>query len=210
MGLAVPGLFCTVALPAYAYRPVESAAGAEATAAREELKETRAQTILVDEDATATAPARDVYGATSAAEMARVAQAAAYRSYAGPSVRDFLANPPYPSFSLDAVVQVALTYQGAPYRYGGADPAGFDCSGFTQFVYAQFGISLPHSAGAQGRMTAIAPEAALPGDIVVLDGGGHVGIYLGGNQMIDAPYSGKAVQVREIYSAAHWFVRVGI
>jgi cell wall-associated NlpC family hydrolase len=210
VGLAVPGLFCTLALPAYAYRPVESAAGAEETAALTVLKESRAQTVVVDEAVAASVSTRDSYTLTSAAELARVAQAAEFRAYSGPSVGDYLANPPYPSFSLDAVVQVALQYQGVPYRYGGADPSGFDCSGFTMFVYAQFGVALPHSAGAQSRMTRIAPEAALPGDIVVTDGGGHVGIYLGGNTMIDSPMPGRVVEVREIYDPGHWFVRVGI
>jgi cell wall-associated NlpC family hydrolase len=148
---------------------------------------------------------------TSAAEIRRAEMAAAMRSWGGPSVRDLLANPPYPYFSLDQVVAVAKSYQGAPYRYGGADPSGFDCSGFTQYVYAQFGVALPHSASAQGAGgTAIAPSAALPGDLVVMDGGGHVGIYLGGNMMIDAPYSGQPVQVRPIYNPSHWFVRYGI
>lgn len=211
MGIAVPGLFCTVALPAYAYRPAESAAGAEATAALEDRKAEGAQSIEVAaDDSVPVAADRDLYSATSAAEMARAALATAYRAYTGPSVKDLLANPPYPNFSLDAVVQVALQYVGVPYRYGGADPSGFDCSGFTQYVYAQFGVGLPHSAAAQGRMTAIAPEAALPGDLVVMDGGGHIGIYLGGNMMIDAPYGGRTVEVRSIYTPNHWFVRVGI
>ena len=136
---------------------------------------------------------------------------AAMLSYRGPSVRSLLANPPYPNFSLSQVVAVAEQYQGAPYVYGGASPAGFDCSGFTQFVYAQFGVALPHSASRQGAGgTAIAASAALPGDIVVMDGGGHVGIYLGGNMMIDAPEPGKVVQIRAIYSSSRWFVRYGI
>lgn len=212
MGVAVPGIFCTVALPAYAATVGDD--GAATTAALEEYKADRAQSVLVDEDAPVQAAARDEYTAVSALEMRRAqmaAQMAAQRAaYSGPSVGALLANPPYPGFSLDTVVSVALQYQGAPYRYGGADPSGFDCSGFTQFVYAHVGVSLPHSSSAQGAMTRIAPGAALPGDLVILDGGGHVGIYLGGNQMIDAPYAGKTVQVRSIYSANHWFVRVGI
>ena len=211
MGVAVPAIFCTVALPAYAYRPAESAAGAEATAALEVRREEGAQTIeIADDEAAPVAVARDGYSFTSAAEIERAAVAAAYRAWTGPSVADLLANPPYPSFSLDAVVQVALQYVGVPYRFGGADPSGFDCSGFTQYVYAQFGVALPHSSGAQGRMTAIDPSAALPGDLVVMDGGGHVGIYLGNNMMIDAPYGGRTVQVRTIYNPVQWFVRVGI
>lgn len=212
MGVAVPGIFCTVALPAYAASM--EAGDTASTAVLEAYKEDRAQSLAVDEDAPQQSNARDEYDAVSALEMRRAqlaAEMAAQRAaYRGPSVGSLLSSPPYPNFSLDTIVSVALQYQGAPYRYGGADPSGFDCSGFTQFVYAHVGVSLPHSSSAQGAMTRIAPGAALPGDLVILDGGGHVGIYLGGNQMIDAPYAGKTVQVRSIYSANHWFVRVGI
>ncbi len=136
----------------------------------------------------AAAVLRDTYTATSAAEMRRVAMASrlplVQRPVGGASC---LANPPYPNFDLNQVVAVAKQYQGVPYRYGGDNPAGFDCSGFTQYVYAQFGVSLPHSSSRQSSGgTAITPDAALPGDLVVMDGGGHIGIYLGGNMMIDA------------------------
>jgi peptidoglycan DL-endopeptidase CwlO len=136
---------------------------------------------------------------------------AAIRAYHGPSVRALLANPPYPNFNLAQVVSVAEQYVGVPYVYGGASPAGFDCSGFTQYVYAQFGVALPHSSSRQGSGgTAIAASAALPGDLVIMDGGGHVGIYLGGNMMIDAPRAGESVSIRAIYTSNHWFVRYGI
>ena len=165
----------------------------------------------MSDDLVAAAVARDEYSTTSAAEMARTALASEYRAYSGPSVRDLLANPPYPNFSLDAVVQVALQYVGTPYRYGGADPSGFDCSGFTMYVYAQFGVALPHSAGQQGSGgTAISPSAALPGDLVFMDGGGHNGIYMGNGMMIDSPKPGSTIQVRPIYNPDHWFVRYGI
>lgn len=197
LGVAVPGLFGTVALPAYAYSG--TVASTDPVLAAAEIQHVEAVPDAVVEPA-----GRDDYGATSAAEMRAQALAAAY---SGPSVRDYLANPAYPDFSLDAVVAVALQYQGVPYVFAGATPAGFDCSGFTQFVYAQFGVALAHSASVQGRMTAIAPSAALPGDLVVMDGGGHVGIYLGNGMMIDAPRPGKVVGVRSIYDPNHWFVR---
>jgi cell wall-associated NlpC family hydrolase len=211
MALVVPALFCTVALPAYAYSPNSTDAGAEATAALSDLREDGAQSIAVSEEVALAAPARDEFTATSAAELRRAQLRVQYAAYAGPSVKDYLANPPYPSFSLDQVVAVALQYQGVPYRYGGANPSGFDCSGFTQFVYAQFGVALPHSSSRQGAGGAkISPADALPGDLVAMDGGGHIGIYLGGGMMIDAPRPGTTVQVRAIYNPAHWFIRYGI
>ncbi|MFW8746042.1 C40 family peptidase, partial [Mesorhizobium japonicum] len=96
------------------------------------------------------------------------------------------------------------------YVYGGASPAGFDCSGFVQYVYAQFGVSLPHSSSEQGQLPQISPDAAVEDDDVARHGGSHVGIYLGGNMMIHAPYPGRTVSVQEIYTDSHYFVRAGI
>jgi cell wall-associated NlpC family hydrolase len=213
MAVVIPAIFATVALPAYAARPVGSTSGADATAQIQQLKSTDAQAVAVADDAPAAATGRDAFTATSVAELQRAKLKAVLASvkYSGPSVRALLANPPYPSFSLDQVVGVAEKYQGVPYVYGGASPAGFDCSGLTQFVYAQFGVALPHSAARQGAGGAqISAADARPGDIVAMDGGGHVGIYLGGNMMIDAPEPGRVVQIRAIYTSAHWFVRYGI
>lgn len=207
----VPALFATVALPAYAYQP--GASDDEARAARELLRTTEAQDVAVA--AAAVAPAvRDGYEFTSAAELRRAQQRAALAAYSGPTVRDYLANPPYPSFDLNQVVQVALQYQGVPYVFGGATPAGFDCSGFVMFVYAQFGVALPHSSRGQGAGQGgghiISRADALPGDIVVMDGGGHSGIYLGGNTMVHSPRPGRTVETRPIWDANAWFVRYGI
>lgn len=212
MAIVVPGLFCTVALPAYAFQDQQDAgsAGAELQA----LKQSGAQTAQISDDVVAAAVKRQSYKVTSAAEMRRVALAASYRSWSGPTVASFLKNPPYPRFDLNQVVAVAKKYQGVPYRYGGEDPSGFDCSGFTAYVYAQFGVALPHSSSRQGQGAGggavISPADALPGDLVVMDGGGHVGIYLGGNSMIDAPRYGEVVSIRGIYNPSHWFVRYGI
>jgi peptidoglycan DL-endopeptidase CwlO len=210
VAVAVPAIFCTVALPAYAAtQPPKEGAGAAATARLQALKQSGAQTELVDATSLDVS-ARDAYSATSAEELQRAAIKAQIASYSGPSVRQLLENPPYPSFSLDAVAAVAQQYQGVPYVYGGADPSGFDCSGFVQYVYAQFGVSLPHSSSAQGNLPQISPDAAQPGDIIVFDGGSHDGIYLGGNMMIHAPYPGRTVSIQEIYTTNHYFVRAGI
>ncbi|MEP6842941.1 MAG: C40 family peptidase [Pseudolysinimonas sp.] len=216
MALAVPAIFCTVALPAYAEHDAAAAAatadaGANDTQQLENFKNADAQTVAVATDATVSATGRDAFSATSEAELTRAKLRAAMLAYRGPSVRALLANPPYPNFSLDQVVAVAKQYLGVPYVYGGSTPAGFDCSGFTAYVYAQFGVALPHSSSRQGSDgTPIAASAALPGDLVVMDGGGHVGIYLGGNMMIDAPVPGRVVSIDRIYTANHWFVRYGI
>ena len=83
-----------------------------------------------------------------------------------------------------SVVAIAMRYLGVPYVYGGSTPRGFDCSGFTQYVFAQVGITLARSADGQYRsVTRITRSQAVAGDLVFYLGGGgayHVGIYLGG------------------------------
>jgi cell wall-associated NlpC family hydrolase len=111
-----------------------------------------------------------------------------------------------------SVVAVALRYLGVPYVYGGATPRGFDCSGFTQYVYGLLGVSLPRSAQQQyNATTRISRSQAVPGDLVFFFTGGlvsHTGIYLGNNMMIAAPHTGDVVKRQTIYSANVAFGRV--
>jgi cell wall-associated NlpC family hydrolase len=91
---------------------------------------------------------------------------------------------------------LALQYLGVPYVYGGASPSGFDCSGLVMYVYAQLGISLPHYTVAQWNATEpISQSQMQPGDLVFFDGLGHVGIYIGGGQFVDAPHTGSVVRI---------------
>ncbi len=103
-----------------------------------------------------------------------------------------------------AVVGLALKYQGARYVYGGNSPAtGFDCSGFVQWVYGQYGISLPRTSYAQWNVgTHVAYDALQPGDLVFFTTDGvfanHVGIYLGNGQFISAASPGQGVIVQSL------------
>ncbi|MCW2693024.1 MAG: hypothetical protein JWM67_1628 [Mycobacterium sp.] len=96
--------------------------------------------------------------------------------------------------------QTALNWaraeMGKPYVYGAAGPDTFDCSGLTQFIYAKAGVSLSHYTGAQWNQgTHIARSALQPGDLVFFGSDlHHVGIYVGGDQMIDAPHTGAVVR----------------
>jgi cell wall-associated NlpC family hydrolase len=95
------------------------------------------------------------------------------------------------------IVRFARHYIGVRYVYGGTSPrSGFDCSGFTRFVYAHFGIALPHYSGSQYDMGRRVSEAGLrPGDLVFFDGLGHVGIYIGHGRFIHAPHTGTSVSI---------------
>lgn len=106
-----------------------------------------------------------------------------------------------------AVLQIAARYVGVAYVYGGTTPAGFDCSGFTQYVFAQLGISIPRIAYDQRSAGTVVSRAdAQPGDLIWTPG--HVGIYAGGNLQIDSPRPGKTVQFRQIWESNPIFIRV--
>lgn len=112
-----------------------------------------------------------------------------------------------PSVAGSAVLQIAARYVGVPYVYGGTTPSGFDCSGFTQYVYAQLGISLPRTAEAQRSAGTVVSRAdAQPGDLIYSPG--HIAIYAGGDMEIDAPRPGGSVQFRSIWQSAPVFIRV--
>ena len=96
--------------------------------------------------------------------------------------------------------RLGLQYLGVPYVWGGASPSGFDCSGLVMYVYAQLGISLPHYTVSQWNATLpISMSQLQPGDLVFFNGLGHVGIYIGNGQMVDAPHTGSVVRIDNIY-----------
>ncbi|WP_350227729.1 C40 family peptidase [Paraoerskovia sediminicola] len=106
------------------------------------------------------------------------------------------------------VVDQAAKHVGTKYRYGGTTPSGFDCSGFTKYVYKKSGVkTLPRTSSAQRHAgKRISKKHAKPGDLIWAPG--HVAIYAGGNTMIDAPRPGKTVQFRNIYMSNPTFLRV--
>ncbi|WHP16560.1 C40 family peptidase [Cellulomonas sp. ES6] len=116
--------------------------------------------------------------------------------------------PPPASANGSVVVEVASALVGVPYVYGGTTPAGFDCSGFTSYAYAQVGISIPRTSTAQRDAgTVVSRDQAQPGDLIWSPG--HIAIYAGGNFQVDAPVPGKSVQIREIWQSDPLFIRIG-
>jgi cell wall-associated NlpC family hydrolase len=105
----------------------------------------------------------------------------------------------------------ALALRGTPYRNGGADPNGFDCSGFVWYVFAQHGLALPRVVEDQFQVgTKIDPADLQPGDLVffstVTRGASHVGIAIGGDSFVHAPSSTGVVRVERL-SASYWASR---
>jgi cell wall-associated NlpC family hydrolase len=114
-----------------------------------------------------------------------------------------------------ALAGTALALRGAPYRNGGSDPNGFDCSGFTQYVFSQYGVALPREVREQYRRgTPVDPEALAPGDLIFFattdPGVSHVAIAIGGDEFVHAPSSTGVVRVERIRSS-YWSQRfVGV
>ena len=174
-----------------------------------------------------TKAAQDQADATAAAETAAVErQRAVSRSLSRPALTVSLptsraqgqapvvptltsAVAPAASGKVGAALAWAYAQLGKPYHYGGAGPRSFDCSGLTMRAFAAAGISLPHSAAAQQHAGRRVPLSQLqPGDLVFWGSPAyHVGIYVGGGRILDAPHTGTDVQIQALWgrpsSAVH-------
>ena len=133
------------------------------------------------------------------------------RPFPGAGLPPATSAPDTASAGMPVVVATALMYRGVPYRNGGSDPSGFDCSGFVQWVFAQHGIALPRATQEQYRTGAKIDRANVrPGDLVFFEtvsrGASHVGIALGGDQFVHAPSSRGVVRV-ERFTSEYWQTR---
>ncbi|WKZ12078.1 MAG: C40 family peptidase [Gammaproteobacteria bacterium] len=109
------------------------------------------------------------------------------------------ATPPDPLRS--RIVFTALQMVGVPYRYGGATPEGFDCSGLVQYSYRNAGLAVPRTSREQFRVSApVAIDHAAPGDLVFFRSKdySHVGIYLGDGRFVHAPNTGRTVEITSL------------
>lgn len=109
--------------------------------------------------------------------------------------------------SASGIVNIARTLLGIAYVYGGDDPSGFDCSGFTQYVYRKAGVTIPRTASQQQR-AATPVSNPRPGDLVFYGSPAtHVGIFTGGDMMIDSPKPGASTSERNMYGTPTGFGR---
>ena len=198
-------LFATFTLPSYAFSPEVTALNGASNFSDEDT-----QGLVVDALGNTVVANRGGAKTTTAAAL-RNATLSRYRSWSGFTAEDYLKNPPYDAATGAQIIKVASKYIGVPYVFGGSTPAGFDCSGFTRYVFSQFGIPLAHSVSAQNRRgKLIKAKDAQPGDLVIWNDGGHNGIFAGGWNMIHAPKPGDTVKLATIYgspSEVH-FVRI--
>ena len=127
--------------------------------------------------------------------------------------RSVLANP---ALRGKLVILVAKRYKGIRYVAGGTSPrTGFDCSGYTRYVFSQLGIAIPRVSGQQyASMLHISRSQAVPGDLVFFHSrNGHVyhaAIYAGGNAVWHSPFPGRRVMYERIWTSAVYFARVRV
>ena len=133
-------------------------------------------------------------------------QAAAGPGGGGTGTGTIGGHDPLPSSSqAEKAVQFAYDQLGCEYVFGGTGPCsqGFDCSGLTQAAWAFAGVSIPRTSYEQADLPAVPESQLSPGDIMEFSGDGHVGIYVGGGMLIDAPHTGAVV---EKVAFSGWFV----
>lgn len=111
-----------------------------------------------------------------------------------PNFAPGLPEPPKQQTAADIALEAAKTKVGAMYSWGAAGPYNFDCSGLVQWAYKQAGIKLPRTSFEQSHVGApVAFQNLRPGDIVITNGGGHVGMYAGDGLLLNAVQSGEPV-----------------
>jgi cell wall-associated NlpC family hydrolase len=224
VAVASGGLVATFALPASAATADEDAAAAAAAGSTvQTLPQIAGQTVAVAAPAidNAVAPTFGVVGFTAqpaaaaapkpltitkiaqpapAAAPAAAATTRASRTTTRTSAPATVNAAPAPT---GGIIGIAASLSGIYYRYGGTTTAGFDCSGFTSYVYRQVGKSIPRTAEAQ-RAASSKVSNPVPGDLIFFGYPAyHVGIYAGGNMMYDSPRTGKTTGLHVIWTQSN-------
>ncbi|GAB2484845.1 hypothetical protein GCM10027063_28430 [Promicromonospora xylanilytica] len=203
-GKAVNGALNTVDLNALTSQAREAVAAAPVVtvAPDAELKvETAAVSVVSAEE-------NDEYQAQLAAEAEAeaAAEAAAAAEAEAEAAAEVAVDIPA-SAKGSAIVSIGMRYLGVPYLWGGETPAGMDCSGFTSYVFAQVGITLPRTSSEQRYAGTEVPwSQAQPGDL--LWSPGHIAIYAGDGMQIEAPVPGQTVRYSQVWQSNPVVLRV--
>ncbi len=168
-----------------------------------EADKARVEAILAERQRLLQSARADLRQAIADERARRAAQA---RSLASSGYTPF--NGPLPDGAGNAeAARIALSFQGVPYVWGGESPSGFDCSGLATYAYRQIGKSVPHYTYAiWGQFPQVPYDQLQPGDMVFFSGLGHMGIYIGGGNMVHAPQTGDVVRVTSMASRSGNYV----
>jgi cell wall-associated NlpC family hydrolase len=114
--------------------------------------------------------------------------------------------PPPPNKAAKIVVETAFEQLGKPYQYASSGPYSFDCSGLISYCYKKAGVILPHNAAKQQKVsTPVAYKDLQPGDLLFFHNAKHVGMYIGHDEYIQAPHTGKAVYISKLAPKQNFF-----
>jgi len=175
------------------------------------LKQAKAKPVVIEDIKVKTARAEKAAADKAAAAKAAADKAAADRQAvsqrASRTTTRAALNVVAPAPSASGIVGIAQSFFGVPYVYGGSSPSGFDCSGFTSYVYRQAGISIPRTASAQ-QAAATRVSNPSPGDLVFFGSPAyHVGIYVSPGRMIDAQRTGTVIGNHSIWTTPSGYGR---
>ena len=189
----------------------EAAAAAAAQAKKEQTQAPAASTTTTTAPAQSSQSSSNTYVEDNSGSASNDVQEPAYEepAYEEPAYEE----PSYDSGSSSSIVSVAQNYMGVPYVWGGTSPSGFDCSGFTQYVFRQCGYSINRTADAQySNGSYVSYDSLQAGDLVFFantysaSGITHVGIYIGGGQFIHAANGGvKISSLSESYYSSRYY-----
>lgn len=202
------GMFTTTVLPAYAFSPDVAAMSRFTTTDATEVMsaaDTQGLTVVA---VNIQKYARSTAKSISTSTLFRQQLKNAISMDRSPKIAALLENPEFSKLDPVKIMNVAARFEGTPYAFGGDSPAAFDCSGYVAYVFAHFGIPLPHSVHGQNLVgRPIKAEHARPGDIVVFNDLSHDGIYAGNGNFWHAPRPGDRVKLAPIYTSNIHFVR---
>ena len=189
----------------------EAAAAAAAQAKKEQTQAPAASTTTTTAPVQSSQSSSNTYVEDNSGSASNDVQEPAYEepAYEEPAYEE----PSYDSGSSSSIVSVAQNYMGVPYVWGGTSPSGFDCSGFTQYVFRQCGYSINRTADAQySNGSYVSYDSLQAGDLVFFantysaSGITHVGIYIGGGQFIHAANGGvKISSLSESYYSSRYY-----